>query len=118
MSGLPSTTPRTTVLSEFDEMMISKSIATREQRLRAKGFTAEQAAEILEAEAEEVAAEVNAAATQQLAQGDGYYALSVDLTAAANAIGPAILEAVEDVWDGIRARIPARCGGTGVEPEQ
>ena len=71
MSGLPSTTPRTTVLSEFDEMMISKSIATREQRLRAKGFTAEQAAEILEAEAEEVAAEVNAAATQQLAQGDG-----------------------------------------------
>ena len=71
MSGLPSTTARTTVLSEFDEMMISKSIATREQRLRAKGFTAEQAAEILEAEAEEVAAEVNAAATQQLAQGDG-----------------------------------------------
>ena len=43
MSGLPSTTARTTVLSEFDEMMISKSIATREQRLRAKGFTAEQA---------------------------------------------------------------------------
>jgi hypothetical protein len=70
MSGLPSTTARTTVLSEFDEMMISKSIATREQRLRAKGFTAEQAAEILEAEAEEVAAEVNAAATQQLAQGE------------------------------------------------
>ena len=57
MSGLPSTTPRTTVLSEFDEMMISKSIATREQRLRAKGFTAEQAAEILEAEAEELEAE-------------------------------------------------------------
>ena len=54
MSGLPSTTARTTVLSEFDEMMISKSIATREQRLRAKGFTAEQAAEILEAEAEEL----------------------------------------------------------------
>ena len=54
----------------------------------------------------------------QLAQGDGYYALSVDLTAAANAIGPAILDAVEDVWDGIRASIPKRCGGTGVEPEQ
>ena len=58
------------VLSEFDEMMISKSIATREQRLRAKGFTAEQAAEI-SGRGGEVAAEVNAAATQQLAQGDG-----------------------------------------------
>ena len=52
----------------------------------------------------------------QLAQGDGYYALARDLTASAEKIAPTILQAVEAVWDEIRAEIPERCGGQAVEP--
>ena len=69
MSGLPSTTPRDRA------QRVRRDDDLEEHRNASSGcapsFTAEQAAEILEAEAEEVAAEVNAAATQQLAQGDG-----------------------------------------------
>lgn len=62
---LPSA-PLTAELTEFDEMLVAKSIATREQCLRCKGFSDEQIAEILEGEAERLAAEVNAEAEAEL----------------------------------------------------
>ena len=57
--ALPSHTPLSTELSEFDEMLISKNIATREACLKCKGFTAEQIAEIMAGDDEELEAETS-----------------------------------------------------------
>ena len=54
--ALPSHTPLSTELSEFDEMLITKNIATREACLKCKGFTAEQIAEIMAGDEEELEA--------------------------------------------------------------
>ena len=56
---LPSHTPLSTELSEFDEMLITKNIATREACLKCKGFTAEQVAEIMAGDEEELEAETS-----------------------------------------------------------
>ena len=72
--ALPSSTPLTTELSEFDEMLITKNIATREACLKCKGFTADQVSEILAGEDEELEAETSmklAAAIVAEADADG-----------------------------------------------
>ena len=57
--ALASHTPLSTELSEFDEMLITKNIATREACLKCKGFTAEQVAEIMAGDEEELEAETS-----------------------------------------------------------
>ena len=57
--ALASHTPLSTELSEFDEMLVAKNIATREACLKCKGFTAEQVSEILAGEDEELEAETS-----------------------------------------------------------
>ena len=57
--ALPSHTPLSTELSEFDEMLITKNIATREACLKCKGFTAEQIAEIMAGDEEELEADTS-----------------------------------------------------------
>lgn len=57
--ALASHTPLSTELSEFDEMLITKNIATREACLKCKGFTAEQVSEIMAGDEEELEAETS-----------------------------------------------------------
>lgn len=67
---LPSA-PRTTELSETDQWLVNKNVISRELALTRKGFNAEQVAEILEGEANELAAKVNAEAEQLARRTDG-----------------------------------------------
>lgn len=63
--------PRTTELSETDQWLVDKEVISRELALTRRGFNADEVAEILEGEANALAAKVNAEAEQLAQQTDG-----------------------------------------------